>query len=459
MSTKSPIPAALTGLLANMEHGPDLRPSDVRAEDVFRAAGREGRVTRATRAGIEYESMSGKAGRIAPHRLVGGVVVRGDVAHVVSRAARRGRGGEIPLSVLERRLSRLSAVVRARNGKVDCSAPASMGRQADLFDKSTPADRALNPKGPPPGTPEYSVGDARYAKGQKAVRVESTDSGMKNRAERLLGALRVRHSGRERAYIIPPSKLRKFEKLYADGWDANFFSNDLIPPPGVDASSAPVVRSAPRRRSSAPPTAAAAPVPAPSPAPSKAPDTSYVAVRADAQRKANEMGHDFGIERNSLYGGYRSFMLPRRENRTGHELRCEVVQPESMAKTQPGHGSVPSPPPAPPKARPPIAPLPAGLKTHYPPKAPAPTMRPAPGKKTFDRFDIMRRDNEWMMSSFPIGTRVVVDAGYYKGTRGVVEKHYRQQSPHEDRPAVLIRKADGKAEVADPQMLAIEDET
>lgn len=451
MSTKSPIPAALTGLLANLEHGPDLRPSDVRAEDVFRAGGKEGRITRATRAVVEYESMGGKTGRIAPHRLVGGVIVRGDVAHVVSRAARRGRGGQIPLSVLERRLSRLSAVVRARNGKVDCSAPASMGRQADLFGKGTPMYRALNPEAPPPGSPEYVVSNARYAKGQMAVRVTADGSGLKNRADRLLGALRVRYSNRERAHIIPPSKLRKFEKLYADGWDANFFSNDLIPPPGVDASSAPVVRSASRRRSAAPPAPAAAPVPPP--APVKAPDTSYAAVRAEAQRKANEMGHDVGIERNALYGGYRSFMLPRRENRAGHELRCEVVQPENLAKTQPGHGAVP------PKARPPIAPLPAGLKTHYPPKAPAPTMRPAPGKKTFDRFDIMRRDNEWMMSSFPIGTRVVVDAGYYKGTRGVVEKHYRQQSPHEDRPAVLIRKADGKAEVADPQMLAIEDET
>lgn len=336
MSAKSPIPAALTGLLANLEHGPDLRPSDVRAEDVFRAAGREGRVTRATRTGIEYESMSGKTGRIAPHRLVGGVVVRGDVAHVVSRAARRGRGGEIPLSVLERRLSRLSAVVRARNGKVDCSAPASMGRQADLFGKGSPADRALNPKGPPPGTPEYSVGDARYAKGQKAVRVESTDSGMKNRAERLLGALRVRHSGRERAYIIPPSKLRKFEKLYADGWDANFFSNELIPPPGVDASSVPVVRSAPRRRSATPP----APAPVPTPAPTKAPDNSYAAVRVEAQRQANELGFDFGIERNKLFGTYRSFMLPARQNRYGHELQCEVVQCENPDKCKPGHGAV-----------------------------------------------------------------------------------------------------------------------
>lgn len=62
----------------------------------------------------------------------------------------------------------------------------------------------------------------------------------------------------------------------------------------------------------------------------------YERVKADAQRKADESGHDYGVERHAF--GYHCFMLPRRENRYGHELRCEVVHCSTLAKCQPGHG-------------------------------------------------------------------------------------------------------------------------
>ena len=62
----------------------------------------------------------------------------------------------------------------------------------------------------------------------------------------------------------------------------------------------------------------------------------YEKVRAKAQTSANETGFYYGIERNAF--GFTCFMLPRRENRCGHELRCEVVSCEDLKKCQPGHG-------------------------------------------------------------------------------------------------------------------------
>lgn len=64
----------------------------------------------------------------------------------------------------------------------------------------------------------------------------------------------------------------------------------------------------------------------------------YQEIRAKAQAQANELGFDFGIERNDLFKTYRCFMLPNRENRFGFELLCEVVSPEKGARR--GHGPV-----------------------------------------------------------------------------------------------------------------------
>lgn len=67
-------------------------------------------------------------------------------------------------------------------------------------------------------------------------------------------------------------------------------------------------------------------------------NAEYKARRADAQRKANETGMDHGLEANDLFKEYHVFMLPGRQYRSGHELRCEVVHPEDLSKTKPGHG-------------------------------------------------------------------------------------------------------------------------
>jgi hypothetical protein len=65
-------------------------------------------------------------------------------------------------------------------------------------------------------------------------------------------------------------------------------------------------------------------------------DVAYRECRAQAQAAANRTGYDHGLEANDLFKTFRFFMLPRKENRCGHELRCEVVHPEGSA--QPGHG-------------------------------------------------------------------------------------------------------------------------
>ena len=66
--------------------------------------------------------------------------------------------------------------------------------------------------------------------------------------------------------------------------------------------------------------------------------SAYVTARADAQRRANELGFDHGIEANELFKHWHVFMLPMRGNRHGHELMCEVVSPENLDCCKPGHG-------------------------------------------------------------------------------------------------------------------------
>lgn len=65
---------------------------------------------------------------------------------------------------------------------------------------------------------------------------------------------------------------------------------------------------------------------------------TYRETRALAQSQANESGCDYGIEANDLFQTWRSFMLPQRRNRSGHELQCEVVSCENLDRCQPGHG-------------------------------------------------------------------------------------------------------------------------
>jgi hypothetical protein len=67
-------------------------------------------------------------------------------------------------------------------------------------------------------------------------------------------------------------------------------------------------------------------------------DAKYRNARAEAQTKANETGIDYGLEANDFFQTFRVFMLPKKQNRRGFELRCEVVMCENLSKCQPGHG-------------------------------------------------------------------------------------------------------------------------
>jgi hypothetical protein len=64
----------------------------------------------------------------------------------------------------------------------------------------------------------------------------------------------------------------------------------------------------------------------------------YKAAKTDAQARADSSGRDFGLEANDLFKSWNVFGLPNRENRCGHELRCEVVSCSSIEKTAKGHG-------------------------------------------------------------------------------------------------------------------------
>lgn len=66
---------------------------------------------------------------------------------------------------------------------------------------------------------------------------------------------------------------------------------------------------------------------------------TYAPKKAEAQKRADETGFDHGIEWLGTFGGWHVFMLPRRDNRYGHETRCEVVPCMNPATCQEGHGS------------------------------------------------------------------------------------------------------------------------
>lgn len=82
-----------------------------------------------------------------------------------------------------------------------------------------------------PDHPDYTLTPARYAKGMIAVRPKPDGSGYKTRAGYLAARMaNGRHSGREGAYILTPTASERFVRLYAEGWDANAISGELIEP-------------------------------------------------------------------------------------------------------------------------------------------------------------------------------------------------------------------------------------
>lgn len=65
---------------------------------------------------------------------------------------------------------------------------------------------------------------------------------------------------------------------------------------------------------------------------------AYTEARAKAQEQCNADGYDRGIEANDLFRQWHVFMLPQRNNRAGHELRCEVISCERINHCATGHG-------------------------------------------------------------------------------------------------------------------------
>lgn len=60
---------------------------------------------------------------------------------------------------------------------------------------------------------------------------------------------------------------------------------------------------------------------------------TYEEARAFAQQRANASGISQGLEKNTALPGYGPWVvhiLPRKENRYGWELLCEVVDPENL---------------------------------------------------------------------------------------------------------------------------------
>jgi hypothetical protein len=78
----------------------------------------------------------------------------------------------------------------------------------------------------------FTIGQARYSKGNVLIQPTRNESHTKGRAERLLGALNCRYTNREHGYVCSPSKAKKFEKLLADGWDASY-GGELESPEGT----------------------------------------------------------------------------------------------------------------------------------------------------------------------------------------------------------------------------------
>lgn len=61
--------------------------------------------------------------------------------------------------------------------------------------------------------------------------------------------------------------------------------------------------------------------------------TSWRESHSFAQAAANQLGRDMGIERMCEYGHtvFNTRILPMPKNRYGHELRCEIVEPEVLS--------------------------------------------------------------------------------------------------------------------------------
>ena len=76
----------------------------------------------------------------------------------------------------------------------------------------------------------YNIASYRYAKGTVVVQPLSDGSGWATRAARLAGSLGGRWVHRAGGYVMTPGKAKKFEALFAAGYDGNLFTGAVLPP-------------------------------------------------------------------------------------------------------------------------------------------------------------------------------------------------------------------------------------
>lgn len=79
---------------------------------------------------------------------------------------------------------------------------------------------------------DYTISPAHYAKGKLVISCMPSGDGWKTRAIRLVEAKGIggRYVNRSRGYHVSPAGAARFEKLYAEGWDASSFTRELEPP-------------------------------------------------------------------------------------------------------------------------------------------------------------------------------------------------------------------------------------
>ena len=68
---------------------------------------------------------------------------------------------------------------------------------------------------------DYTINDARYAKGKKLIVCSSDGSGFKTRTQALAQSVGGRYVKRSKGYMVSPAAAIKFERLYAAGFCAN----------------------------------------------------------------------------------------------------------------------------------------------------------------------------------------------------------------------------------------------
>lgn len=72
----------------------------------------------------------------------------------------------------------------------------------------------------------------------------------------------------------------------------------------------------------------------------------YKAALDEAQRRANELGMDHGLEFRPTYREWAVRLLPAKQYRFGDDHTCAVIHPRDLARTLPGHGPRATRPPS-----------------------------------------------------------------------------------------------------------------